>query len=99
MSAVHRPVVIEPETWVGAFGEVDDAAAPLTEDQVAELEEGTPVTIIWSGGNGPHDYTITVGEDGQRYAMLDRAGRVTRFTNPLRFVGQRRYHTRVWLWR
>jgi hypothetical protein len=32
----------------------------LTTSEVSELVEGTPVTITWSGGNGPHDYVIAV---------------------------------------
>lgn len=94
--AVHRPLVIEPEAWVGHFGAVDYAAAPLTEEEVAELPEGAPITVIWSGGNGPHDYTIAVDEAGQRYAWQGEER--LRFYNLLRFVGQRRYHTRVWSW-
>lgn len=90
--------MIEPEVWVGHFGKVDDPAPPLTEEQVAELDEGTPVTIIWSGGNGPHDYVIAVSEAGQRYAWGGVEGRL-RYYNPLHFVGQRRFHTRVWPWR
>lgn len=30
----------------------------LTEEQVAELPEGTRVVITWSGGNGPHTYEV-----------------------------------------
>lgn len=96
MPAVHRPVVIEPEVWVGHFGKVDIEAPPLTEAEVAELAEGALVTVIWSGGNGPHDYEIAVDARGQRYAWTGRCESVP-FYNPLRFIGQERFHTRVWL--
>jgi hypothetical protein len=71
---------------------------PLTADEVATLPEGTPITVTWSGGNGPHAYVITVDKRGNRYAWVpdrDPMGRL-RWYNPLRFVGQERYHTRVW---
>ena len=51
--------------------------------------------MIWSGGNGPHRYVITVDERGKRYAWTERWEN-TRFYNHLRFVGQERFHTRVW---
>lgn len=88
-------MVIEPEVWVGYFGKVDIEAPPLTEEEVAQLEEGTPVTVIWSGGNGPHDYIITVNAAGDRHAWSG-ISLGTRVYNPLRFVGQERFHTRVW---
>ena len=70
---------------------------PLTEKEVSKLPEGTPITVVWSGGNGPHDYVVTVRGD-QRYAAVNTdPGDRMRFYNPLRFVGQRSYHTRVWL--
>lgn len=69
----------------------------LTAEQVAALPEGTPVTITWSGGNGPHDYVLVFDDHGQPYAALtdDPRDRL-RYYNPLTFVGQERYHTRVW---
>jgi hypothetical protein len=30
----------------------------LTQEEVNNLQLGTKVTIIWSGGNGPFNYTI-----------------------------------------
>lgn len=81
---------------IGHFGRVNSPHPPLTEAEVAKLPEGTPVTIIWSGGNGPHQYIITVDYDGTRCAWVERHGERLRYYNPLRFVGQERYHTRVW---
>lgn len=35
---------------------------PLSQEEVDSLPAGTPVTVIWSGGNGPHRYhTVIVG--------------------------------------
>jgi molybdopterin biosynthesis enzyme MoaB len=89
MDDVHR----------GHFGVVEDPATPLTAEEVEALPEGTPVVIIWSGGNGPHRYRITVDDYGRRYADAygEGIGEQFRWYNPLRFVGQERFHTRVWL--
>ena len=85
----------------GAFGVVPESAGPpLTRDEVAQLDEGTRVVIIWSGGNGPHEYTITIDTLGERCAWSrpQRWGPndPMRYCNPIEFVGDRRYHTRVW---
>ena len=70
---------------------------PLPADDVECLPEGARVRVIWSGGNGPHDYVIAVDERGQRYAaMNDDPDDRLRWYNPLTFVGVERYHTRVW---
>lgn len=71
--------------------------SPLTPDEVNRLPEGATVTVIWSGGNGPHDYLVVVGDDGQRYVAAESAPIELRFYNPLTFVGQERFHTRVWI--
>jgi len=69
----------------------------LTEEQVAALPEGTPVTVIWSGGNGPHNYVIAVDQWGQRYAAtIEDPDDRMRFYNFLRFTGVQRFNTRVW---
>ena len=88
MDEVHR----------GAFGVVEDPSPPLTEAEVGALPEGTRVVVIWTGGNGPHRYRITVDRRGDRYAWSG-AGRDARlrFYNRLHFVGGERFHTRVWL--
>jgi hypothetical protein len=72
---------------------------PLSREQVEVLPVGTPITVIWSGGNGPHRYLIHVGLDGQRYAAPLDLHRTMLEYNPLTFVGRERYHTRVWLTR
>lgn len=35
---------------------------PLTREEFLGLPIGTRVTVLWSGGNGPHEYVI--GPDG-----------------------------------
>lgn len=68
----------------------------LTQEEVETLPENTPVTITWTGGNGPHDYFVVFDDRGQVYAAVsdDPRDRL-RFYNLLTFVGKERYHTRV----
>lgn len=35
----------------------------LTQKEINDLQEGTSVVVIWSGGNGPHIYQ-TIKRDG-----------------------------------
>lgn len=37
----------------------DEKDRLLTQEEVDKLESGDEVMIKWSGGNGPHRYTIT----------------------------------------
>ncbi len=37
--------------------------AELTKEQFDDLPSGACVTVTWSGGNGPHNYTVTKTED------------------------------------
>ena len=78
----------------------EEAATLLTDDEVRALPEGTPITVTWSGGNGPHEYVLTFDKRGEPYAwasdLHDPNGRL-RFYNPLTFVGAERFHTRVYL--
>jgi hypothetical protein len=67
----------------------------LTAAEVEALPEGTPVTVTWSGGNGPHDYVIAVDRWGRRYAWGPSQGDRTKFYNPLEHVGQAKHHTHV----
>jgi len=63
---------------------------PLTANEVAQLPDGTPIVVKWSGGNGPHEYVIAVDRFGRRFAAvvpaLDPTGRL-RWYNPLERVG------------
>jgi len=36
----------------------------ITQEQFDALDDGTVVTIIWCGGNGPHDYVVKKDEHG-----------------------------------
>jgi hypothetical protein len=68
----------------------------LTEAEVAELVEGTRITITWSGGNGPHDYMVAVDKYGVRYAAInDDPDDPFRWYNRIDFVGSERFHTHV----
>jgi hypothetical protein len=84
----------------GHFG-LAPASEPLSAEDVERLPEGARVVVIWSGGNGPHEYVIAVDRYGRRYAgspprfAVDPNDRM-RWYNPLTFVGVERYHTRVW---
>ena len=43
----------------GAFGAVDLTKwRRIRQDELWETEDGEEVTIIWSGGNGPHNYLL-----------------------------------------
>lgn len=72
---------------------------PLDAEAILGLADGTPIVVMWSGGNGPHHYTV------QRSAGLVVAASSWEVEHDQldpdkdleRFVGQERYHTRVWL--
>ncbi len=75
----------------------------LTAIEVSELPDNTPIVVIWSGGNGPHHYRkTTVGgipvaatEWEIEHDKIDIVGKSIGAW-PDGFVGQERYHTRVW---
>lgn len=68
----------------------------LSEDDLDALPEGTPITVIWSGGNGPHGYLLhNCGEYGLYAAPVDGNENLKHY-NPLTFVGTERFLTRVW---
>lgn len=74
---------------------------PLTRRQVEALADGTPIIVTWSGGNGPHRYTlrhhlgyIVAKSEHDRDDYFDITGRCL---GPDAFVGQQQFHTRVWL--
>ncbi len=55
----------------------------LTPEELAALPEGSPITVLWSGGNGPHKYHLRFSKWGYPYAesrgtyvgVLDLIGR------------------------
>lgn len=73
----------------------DQPSTPLTEEQVAALPAGTPVRVLWSGGNGPHKYVVAVDANGVRYANSPEFR--DPFYNPLTFIGPEPPFTQVWL--
>lgn len=63
----------------------------LTEQQIAELPEGTRVVVTWSGGNGPHTYSVHQCRDrtyvwNDRYQTDEQRQRAKHY-NPLSFIG------------
>lgn len=83
------------------FGDEPDWA-PLSRQEVEALPSGTPVIIVWSGGNGPHRYTVRripgglvaadSWEDDHEQWDVDGKG----LDGPSAFVGTAPMHTRVW---
>jgi hypothetical protein len=44
----------------------------LTRQETEALAEGTKVRVTWSGGNGPHWYSIHIDKWGNRRICSDR---------------------------
>lgn len=65
-----------------------DFAPGITADEANALPHGTLVWIRWSGGNGPHTYTI------ERHGSIVC---VNETRTPLTFVGPLPPFTQVWL--
>lgn len=73
----------------------------LTQEEVNRLPNKTRVMVLWSGGNGPHEYIIFNGSedwDECAYALslrqdLPQDPR----RNPLNFVGKESFHTKVYV--
>jgi hypothetical protein len=85
----------------GAFGRVpDELGDPLTEQEVEQLPQGTEIVIVWSGGNGPHRGRIVFSDVTPFYVPEHEYERGPDgpmwFYNPITFVGDQRFHTRVW---
>ena len=45
--------------------------------EIAELPDGAPVEVVWSGGNGPCRYLMTTDKWGHRRLALPRQPAVT----------------------
>lgn len=75
---------------------VQHTGGPLTQEEVDNLPAGTKVVITWSGGNGPHEYTIH---------KRDYSGSFVKESNPnagsydgeIDFVGEKSPYTVVTL--
>lgn len=61
----------------------------LTQAEVDKLPDDTKILVIWSGGNGPHEYTTW------RYNDTTYAKRERFVVGPLLLVGKEEYHDRV----
>ncbi len=61
----------------------------LTKEEVKALPSGTDITIIWSGGNGPHDY-ILLNYAGHQFTIPRYA-----LSLPLSFLGIKQPFTQV----
>ena len=75
---------------------------PLTQDEVNNLDDGTKVIVLWSGGNGPHEYEIiTPVSGGRKWDIKCVKNTVTGLPNIkgglLDFVGLEKPFTMVWL--
>lgn len=57
----------------------------LSEQEVAQLPEGTRVVVTWSGGNGPHIYSVHQCR-GETY-VWDGENERMRHYNRLSFIG------------
>jgi len=66
---------------------------PLTQAEVNALPNGAKVLILWSGGNGPHKYTLQRFA-GKLYTCDEVTGRPQHCVD---FVGLEKPFTRVWL--
>jgi len=75
----------------------------LSQEEVNLLSEGTEVIVTWTGGNGPHLYTVWVDHDGNRLAgttsnALLSEPLIAARHRVLDFVGKEYFHTRVSLY-
>ena len=67
----------------------------LTQDEVNNLKEGTKVIIVWSGGNGPHEYIIKKREGITGSFISDNNLNSGWYDGEIDFVGKESYHTQV----
>ena len=67
------------------------SGTPLSQAEVNDLAAGARVLVTWSGGNGPHEYTVQVDKWGNRAAYAFGV-----FCDYLTEVGQHPL-TQVWL--
>jgi len=60
---------------------------PLSNRELADLPEGTPVVITWSGGNGPHRY-VTGSDKWGKQTFIPCGTPNPRPIYPRRFFGR-----------
>ncbi len=71
---------------------------PLNQSEVDSLPIGSKVSIVWSGGNGPHEYTIK-GKLGKLSVVNDQKDNPNSgwWKGEIEFVGPERPYTVVHL--
>ena len=72
------------------------AAKLLNQEEVGALPHRSEVCIWWSGGNGPFRY-IVAHRNGRTFTLRDLPGGEEHFGSEVEFVGEKPYHTWVWL--
>lgn len=76
----------------------------LTNESIKQLPEGTPITVVWPGGNGPFIYTLRWFGDTPFAVCVQQWPGIDPLTAPLRdldayyldFIGNEPF-TRVWV--
>lgn len=79
----------------------NEEAATLSQEEVEALPDRTVVWILWSGGNGPHQYMIHRHQDILKIRSIDEEEEFFlrwswRFSDPLSFVGLEPPYTVIW---
>jgi hypothetical protein len=76
---------------------------PLTAEELETLLQGTPILVLWGGGNGPHWYALGIDQYGDRYARSADEVQRSRWDyegkllgNPMTTLGEARWNTKVW---
>lgn len=69
----------------------------LLREDFDALADGTPIVVLWSGGNGPHNYILR-WQNGLPYAEWQSSNTPTYMTlgDPMSFVGEYPL-TQVWV--
>lgn len=77
------------------YMETKHKGTPLTQEEVDALVAGTKVVITWSGGNGPHEYTIHKREGQNTSFVKEHNPNAGWWDGEIDFVGPERPHTIV----
>ena len=67
----------------------------LTQEEVDTLPAGTKVIITWSGGNGPHEYTIHKRNNETGSFVKDSNPNAGWYDGEIDFVGNKKFNTHV----
>ena len=66
----------------------------LTQEELNNLPDRTKIIVIWSGGNGPHEYVLRQTDHGL-YVEDSFLEEPNWKGGSLDFVGTEKYHTKV----